>query len=650
MAKKSKKKKKPAVAGQGFGSQSLSTELAHARALIRRDQWLEAHRVALSLRDQHPDSLEVLDLLMDTSYGLEQFHLYQATCEAFLTLKPNDSQANFMLGHVYLLNYYPLLAMQQYRRAMERWPDHPDVIEGKEHIAKIEPNLGEVLESLGFTYPEDMELAQLDERLRAYLETHCYEAAIATAQQLVEQYPDVVSSYNGLAMAYAANNRYEDAIATIVSSLDKHPENVALRTNLIRFLCFRGRFDEAQQHRDALIEAPGVEPDDLTRKAEALAYLGDNEAIISLIDQVPPDPRDKENRPLATGMFHHLAAVALARQGEPVAARHQWQLALEIHSHMTIARENLDDFDSTDQHRQGAWAFELNNWLEDGPYQALRQVAVAMTPEREPEPQLVAAVEQLLSTYPFIDRLLPVWLERGSPRSRMLAIVITKAQPNEAHLAMLNEFATSTHGSDAQRYHIASYLAQRDQLTSQKLWLNGEWQEEPPLVTYKIVEDTDGVTSPEAKDLQEKAMKKIALESVKAAETAEALLKQALEIEPDNPVLLNNLAVAYNTQERQADARQLTQEIIDGHPEDVDSRIAIAQIYLEEGNTDAAEAVIDQLLTRQEFTADALVSLLLSRSRLLMMQEKKDQARLWFQEVLPLVKDHPLLRELGIGR
>ncbi len=133
-----------------------------------------------------------------------------------------------MLGHVYLLNYYPLLAMQQYRRAMERWPDHPDVIEGKEHIAKIEPNLGEVLESLGFTYPEDMELAQLDERLRAYLETHCYEDAIATAQQLVEHYPDVVSSYNGLAMAYAANNRYEDAIATIANSLDKHPENVAL--------------------------------------------------------------------------------------------------------------------------------------------------------------------------------------------------------------------------------------------------------------------------------------------------------------------------------------------------------------------------------------------------------------------------------------
>ena len=41
---------------------------------------------------------------------------------------------------------------------------------------------------------------------------------------------------------------------------------------------------------------------------------------------------------------------------------------------------------------------------------------------------------------------------------------------------------------------------------------------------------------------------------------------------------------------------------------------------------------------------------MLSHNRLLLLQEKKDQAHLWFQEVLPLVKEHPLLRKLGIGR
>ena len=39
MAKKIKKIKKPVASG-GFGSQALTTDLAHAEALIRRKQWV----------------------------------------------------------------------------------------------------------------------------------------------------------------------------------------------------------------------------------------------------------------------------------------------------------------------------------------------------------------------------------------------------------------------------------------------------------------------------------------------------------------------------------------------------------------------------------------------------------------------------------
>lgn len=139
------------------------------------------------------------------------------------------------------------------------------------------------------------------------------------------------------------------------------------------------------------------------------------------------------------------------------------------------------------------------------------------------------------------------------------------------------------------------------------------------------------------------------MESPKAGETAETFLRQALKIEPNNPILLNNLAVAYTHQERLSESRQLTQQIIDQHPEDVDSRIAIAQLYLQEENLTAAETVLDELLKRSNFTEDSLVSLMLTRSWLLMLQGQEDMARLWFQEILPLVKEHPLLRQLGFG-
>lgn len=314
-----------------------------------------------------------------------------------------------------------------------------------------------------------------------------------------------------------------------------------------------------------------------------------------------------------------------------------------------MAKENLDDFDVTSTFKEGPWPFELNSWVENGVYQALRQVAVAMTPEREPQPALLAAVNDLLTQYPFISQLVPVWLKRGSPRARMLAMIIAKSQLTDIHAAAVNDFVANTHGSDSQRYHMASYLARHGKLNITTLWLNGKWVDNPYLAIYTLEPETPQTQTPEADNLLDKAKKKIALESPKAAETAEKYLQEAIQLEPDNPVLLNTLALAYTHQERLGEARQLTQTIIDQHPQDVDSRIAIAHIYLQENNLDAADQVLASLLSQRSFTENNLVSLMLTRSRLLMLQGQEDMARLWFQEILPMVKKHPLLQQLGIG-
>ncbi|MEA5467133.1 tetratricopeptide repeat protein [Leptothoe sp. PORK10 BA2] len=648
MAKKTKKKTKQGAVSRGFGSQSFTTELAHAEALLRREQWAEAHSLLLRLKLSHPENLDVLGHLLDVHYDLGQLHQYQATCEEFLAIKPNDARVNFLLAYAYVLNYYPLLGVQQYRQAIERWPEYVGSGECKEHLAMIEPNLPEVMGSMGLKYPEDWEVGILYERTRAFTETGQAQKAIETAQVLIAQRPNFVPGYNSLAVAYMGHDQYEDAVSTLQTTLEKHPDSVLLRANLVRFLCLRGNFAEADTHKTQLLANTSTDLDDLTHKAEALAYLDDMVAIVDLLAIVPPDP-EKDNRPLVSGLFHHLAALALARQGDPIAARKQWTMALELSPDMEIAKENLDDFDMSSTYQEGPWPFELNSWVENGAYQDLRQVSLAMTSDLQPQAALVAAVEMLLSDYPFISQLLPVWLKRGSPRARMLAMVIAKSHPSAAHLAAVNDFVAGTFGSDAQRYHMASYLAQQEQLTTSRFWLNGEWSENPPLANYKIVPAPVEVESPAAEELLAKALKKIALESPKAAETAETYLIQALEIEPNNPVLLNNLALAYTHQQRLKESRQLTQQIIDQHPGDVASRIAIAQLYLQEENLAAAETVLDQLLRRSNFTEADLVSLLLTRSRLLMLQGNENMARLWFQSVLPLVKDHPILRQLGFG-
>lgn len=119
-------------------------------------------------------------------------------------------------------------------------------------------------------------------------------------------------------------------------------------------------FDTAATHRADLLSNVSADLDDLTRKAEAFAYLDDMDAIVDLLATVPPDP-DKDNRPVVSGLFHHLAAVALVRQGDPVQARKQWSLALELYPNLDVTKENLDDFDMTPTFQEGPWAFALNS-------------------------------------------------------------------------------------------------------------------------------------------------------------------------------------------------------------------------------------------------------------------------------------------------
>ncbi|MEM9979149.1 MAG: hypothetical protein AAF808_16095, partial [Cyanobacteria bacterium P01_D01_bin.2] len=95
MAKKTKKKKK-LVPNRGFGHQSLGTDLAQVEALIRREQWLEAHSLLRRLKQSHPENLDVLAHQIEVFYELGHLHQYQATCEKFLALKPNDARVNFL--------------------------------------------------------------------------------------------------------------------------------------------------------------------------------------------------------------------------------------------------------------------------------------------------------------------------------------------------------------------------------------------------------------------------------------------------------------------------------------------------------------------------------------------------------------------------
>lgn len=109
------------------------------------------------------------------------------------------------------------------------------------------------------------------------------------------------------------------------------------------------------------------------------------------------------------------------------------------------------------------------------------------------------------------------------------------------------------------------------------------------------------------------------LRADKGAE-AEKILKQALEISPDEPSLHNNLARAYLVQGEVERCETMSREIHERFPDYVFGRINLANLLIEKGEIEQAQELIAPLFSRKRFhfaemsaLAGAEISLALAR-------------------------------------
>src|SRR5207237_10520180 len=145
---------------------------------------------------------------------------------------------------------------------------------------------------------------------------------------------------------------------------------------------------------------------------------------------------------------------------------------------------------------------------------------------------------------PVLPSLIPSLLGRGDPRARELALRLALMAETPELLAALRDFALSQRGPDEQRIEAAHAVVDAGLLPAgpTRLWLQGEWRE----VLLMGFEITDEPT-PQGHGPQVEAWHAEALAALHQgeAEQAERLLTQALQLEPDHPSLLHNLAATY---------------------------------------------------------------------------------------------------------
>ena len=631
-----RKKKSTRLSTQGFGVKNLAAELRRADAAAAKGDWGAVWRVLEPLSQQYPQEKRVWEDLVNASLELDDKQLFQKACEGLYAAAPTATNA-YALAGAYLRNKHPLMALQTFHKALDLAPDHPMALRAKEAVEELEPIMKNALAELGLTEADDLTIALLHERGQAYMEQGDTSAAREAEEKVLEQRPDFVSARNNLSLISWVEGDIEEAIATAEAVLTQESDNIHALSNLIRFLATSGNVDAARPYGDRLKASQAEAWDSWTKKVEGLSYLADDAGVVAVWEQAQAVEEDEI---VGNAFFYHLAAVALVRTGDEKRAIGQWKLALEIEPGFSLAEENLQDIRKPVGRRHGAWPFSWEQWLSPQSSEDLLQTVKANLKSSH-SGKLTSDLKAFFKQHSDVIAMLPRILERGGPQGQEFVLKTTEQLKTPALLDCIKDFALSQNGSDQQRNLAANLAAQAKLIpkTNVRLWMEGEWRE-LMLLAYEFHGDPIAHHSKKVERLLWQALQRLREEQ--GAE-AEPLLKKALELEPDAPDLMNNLALALGQQGLENEANALIRDIASRYPDYIFARASLAKLHLRDGDIKTAEALLLPFLERDRFNFMEFGAFADTYIELLMAQKQRDGARTWLNMWEQVNPDDPRL-------
>lgn len=122
---------------------------------------------------------------------------------------------------------------------------------------------------------------------------------------------------------------------------------------------------------------------------------------------------------------------------------------------------------------------------------------------------------------------------------------------------------------------------------------------------------------------------------------AERLFRKCLELEPDAPDLLNNLAAAYALQGRGDESAALSWQIHQRWPDYFFGRVAMASLALNAGNDALAESYLAPLRRMRKMHVTQFTALATATIGLLAERGKVREAQRWLDVWRQVDPDHP---------
>jgi tetratricopeptide (TPR) repeat protein len=624
MAKGKHKLVKPSA--RGFGSVNLDEELRRVQKHVRNEDWVSTCDILLPLSQQFPQNKRVWKFLCEASFEAGDLILYQKACKGLLDVNPNDDGTTYALAGAYLKNQHPMLALHTFRQALELNPNYEFAAECRDIVSTLEPIVQDLLDDFGMSHEQGFQILMRHELGQAYLEQGDFALARETEVDVLNLHPGFSAAHNNLSLIAWLENDTDSAVATAQAVLETEPDNTHALSNLIKFQVLVGNADAARPYGERLKAASNKAWDGWTKKIEGLSYLADDAGVVEVFQQALVN--DTSSSP-QNALFYHWAAVAFARTGDTKCAIAQWKKAIKIAPNLGIAQQNLDDIQKSVGQRHGAWPFSWKEWLMPQSTLDMRKV-LEQNLKSGKSGNLKLAFEALLLDHPDMMNILPTILERGGPDGQEFVLSTAEQLETPELLAVIKDFALSQNGSDPLRNRAAVLVVKHKLLPKEsvRFWIDGEWRE-IMVLAYEFYDEPLNSHSAQVNALLEKALHLLRTGGQTQAKNAETLLIQALEREPDSPDLLNNLAVAYINQKREAEGFSLVREIASRFPDYVFAAASVAKLCMRDGDLETAETLLHPFISRDRFHFLEFRAFCDAYIELLVAQKKLDVARSW---------------------
>lgn len=490
-----------------------------------------------------------------------------------------------------------------------------------EILVLLEEELRRMADELGIsTSQAEQGLRHLEDGSQA-LHRGDYTACVAANRKAARLLGNWPPPHNNLSLALFFGGKPEEAIATAHRVLSHDPANVQALSNLVRFLAWTGRREEAQTFWARLATLEPSDADDRLKMAEAAAILEQDHAVYDLLRPMLDKEIGDETMVTLQPLARFLLAVAEANLRKPEAARRLEELQDQLPGAVLL----LEPVKAGRPGLGFADRFPYFTASEILPRQQMEElIDLIGRRDKLSERQFRRLMDGFLARFPqavlAAEKLL--W-ETEAPEG---AVLFLEALGNPAAHAALRRFGLSQAGSDSARIEALHRLVRAGVIQPNetlRVWAEGEWRD-VQLRAFEISEQDRPRHDPQTAELLRRGE-----EAYEAGDErlAEELFARALECDPRATEALNNLGAIYAHGGDHARARQMYQAAIEVDPDCVFPRCNLAAYLVDDGDLEAAEVMLAPLANRTHFRPREMAYYSYVQARIHLEKDEDDAAR-----------------------